>query len=161
MTIVQQMSELFINQTQMDEDAHKKIVDDALLTHPGKDASDFVRRRQRLISAVNGQDCPDCGEPEYTVRDQLTGRTEPRCRCCFNAIMRQSLGHIQYGEKEVCWDCKITYDSIGLITGAVHNTKPLEDETIQTDPLIIRVGIGPLLRAGRVDLTDCVLTILD
>jgi len=111
----------------------------------------------KVVSVSNGEDCPDCGEPTFVVRDGLTGRTGPMCRMCINAIRRQSLQHHQYTD-EICWGCEISLDSLGIITAATHHTKPLEDQ-LQSDGST-RLGIGPLLRDERIDLTDGVLTVL-
>lgn len=70
--------------------------------------------------------CIECGEPEFLILDGQSGRTEPRCRGCFNAIIRQSLQHHQYTD-EICGNCEITYDSIGLISGANHHPRPCDD----------------------------------
>ena len=49
-------------------------------------------------------------------------------------------------------------DSLGIIDGAIHRTKPVDDETDVQGR--VRLGIGPLLRAEKIDLTDGVLTVL-
>jgi len=76
--------------------------------------------------------CEECGEAEFGILDQKTGLTGPRCRQCFNAIMRQSLQHHQY-TAEICYPCEITYDSVGLIGGAIHHVRPYDDEVLKVE----------------------------
>jgi hypothetical protein len=152
--------------------------------------------------------CADCNEPMFMVIDVRDGETVARCRGVINAILRQSLQHHQYTE-EICWDCELTTDSIGLISGCNHHPKPFLDQVVQEEvshfatradvaaalevqiakeahdakeagqafgvdavvpaltlgdkvvdqELLIRPGLQPLIDAGRLDLTDNVLSI--
>tara|TARA_Y100000310_G_scaffold114125_1_gene112632 strand:- start:364 stop:630 length:267 start_codon:yes stop_codon:yes gene_type:complete len=87
------------------------------------------------------------------------------CRCCINAVRRQSLCHTQYGDREICYRCEITYDSLGIINAANHHTWPVEDTeyTRIVDGISVtrtRPGLLALIAAGKIDLTDDVVTIL-
>lgn len=160
--IVTDIQVLIDRQNANDLDAHTTIVDAALVTHPSLQREHFHSTPLKLVSAVNGPDCPECGEPTFTVRDKSSGRTAPRCRMCINTIRRQSLGHRQYSDLEICCSCEITYDSVGIISGCIHQMRPVEDQPFEEDGVVIRIrqGIGPLCRDGCVDVTDNVLTIL-
>ena len=164
--ILTDMQQLFDYQNAMDEQA-QTLVQETLAAHPeragdestdAKPSPDLNHRPVKLMNPNHVGDCEDCGSAAFTVRDSKDGRTYPMCRMCINAIHRQSLQHTQYGDKEICWQCEITVDSLGIISGATHRTKPVEDE-VKADGSV-RQGIGPMLRAGRVDLTDGVLSIL-
>jgi hypothetical protein len=67
--------------------------------------------------------------------------------------MRQSLTHIQYGGKELCYNCEITYDSLGIINGAIHHTWPIED-FIDRDSGETVAGLKTLIADECFDLTD-------
>ena len=156
MTVVRNFGELFDRQAAMDAEA-QTLVAATIAAHPDE-VLDLTNRPLKLMNAQDIGTCPDCGEAQFTVRDQATGRTIPMCRMCISAVRRQSLQHTQYGTEEICWNCEITVDSLGIISGATHHTKPVEDQLLPNGST--RLGIGPLLRAGRIDLTDGVLTII-
>jgi len=154
MTIVRDIQELFDLNDAWDAEADA-LVTATLADHPSVDLSP---RPFKLISPNDSGNCQDCGEAQFLIRDQRSGRTTPICRACINAVRRQSLHHRQYSRLEICWNCKITTDSLGIIDGAIHHMFPLEDQTLADGT--IRRGIGDSLRAGRIDLTNNVLTIL-
>ena len=154
--IVRTIAELKQWQTDMDERMLSTIVAETMTAHP-VGQPDLSPRAFKLIGSNDDGSCEECGDARFTIRDKKTGRTGPVCRMCINAVRRQSLGHWQYGA-EICWECRVTTDSLGLIDGAIHRTKPFEDE-IQLDGSI-RKGVNPLILVGRVDLTDDILTIL-
>ena len=155
MTIIRDIVELKQWQTDWDQAMFDTIVQQTLAAHP-TNPPDLSPRAYKLIGSHDVGTC-ECGDATFTIRDEKTGRTAPACRMCINAVRRQSLGHLQY-TAEICWVCRITTDSLGLIDGAIHRTKPYEDELQQNGT--VRAGIGPLIRAGRIDLTNDVLTIL-
>jgi len=72
--------------------------------------------------------CVDCEEDTYMVSDSDTGKNVELCKGCINVIRRQSLVH--RASSELCLNCEITFDSVGLISGANHVTFPIEDEPI-------------------------------
>ena len=67
--------------------------------------------------------------------------------------MRQSLTHTQYGGKELCYNCEITYDSLGIINGTNHQTWPIED-FIDRDSGETVAGLKTLIADECFDLTD-------
>ncbi len=157
MAIVTDIEELFTRQATMDAEA-QTLRDTVTAAHPGR-ASDYSPRPIRLLNPNDVGTCEECGEPEFTVRDAGSGRTLSMCRMCINAIRRGSLLHTQYGRLEICWVCEITVDSLGIIDGAIHRTKPVDDQTLPGGT--IRHGIMPYLLAGRIDNTDGVLSITE
>lgn len=165
MAVVKDIQELIQRQTDLDTEADELVVT-TLAVHEEHMIPDGVPlvppdlspRPLKLIGSQDDGSCECCGEPKFTIRDGQTGRTGPVCRMCINAVRRQSLHHRQY-TSEICCDCLITTDSLGIITGAIHRTRPFEDATLLDGT--IRPGIGPLLRAGCIDLTDGCVTITD
>ena len=87
-----------------------------------------MRPQASIADRRNVGVCKDgCGEPTFNVTDQESGVTEPRCRPCYNAIIRQSLTHTQYGGIEVCIFCHISKGKVGDIIAANHTTWHIED----------------------------------
>lgn len=152
--IVTGIQDLKVWQTDRDAALIEAMVDAAEAVHPEADLS---LRAIKLVASDNVSICDLCNAPEFMVRDKGTGITGPMCRMCINAIRRQSLTHVQY-TAEICWDCSITTDSVGLISGANHHPFPFNDE-VQSNGSIRR-GLIPYITAGRVDLTNDILTLL-
>lgn len=152
--IVAEIADLKDWQTDRDEVLIGAVVDAAEAAHP---TFNFMLRPLKLLNPVNVSLCGECNGPEFDVRDGGSGITEVVCRDCINAVRRKSLSHIQY-TMEICWDCRITTDSLGIISGAVHHTFPYNDEP-QPDGSI-RKGLIPYIVAGRIDLTNDILTLL-
>lgn len=159
MAHVNSIEELKLWQTNRDASIMEGVVAATIASHSDShhDASDLSPRAMKLIGPGHVGVCTDCDEPTFNIRDQKSGRTAPVCRGCINTVRRQSLGHGQY-TAEICMSCEIITDSLGLISGVIHRTKPYEDET-QPDGAI-RPGIGPLIRAQRIDVTDDILSVL-
>lgn len=152
--IVTEIVDLKDWQTDFDERAIQALVDSVEANHPGVDLS---LRPLKLLNAVNDGLCDECGEAKFLVRDGGRGITSLFCRACLNAVRRQSLTHVQY-TAEICWDCKITKDSLGIISGANHHCFPFEDEILPNGS--VRRGLNPYIAVGRIDLTNDVLTLL-
>ncbi len=152
--IIRSIEDLKDWQTDRDEILVEELVDSAEVLHP---EFNFSPRALKLVAAQHTGSCELCGEAEFTIRDALTGMTSSTCRQCVNAVRRQTLTHVIY-PAEICWDCTITKDSLGLINGAFHHTFPFDDE-LQKDGTIRR-GLNPLILAGRIELVDNVLTLL-
>jgi len=148
MAHVTDIQTLIDRQTAMDAEAGA-LVDEIKLAHPSH--HDLSPRPQKLIDPVDKGVCADCGDPEYAVRDAKTGKTELRCRSCINGIMLQSLGHSQYAGSEICYVCKINYDSLGLVNSVTHRTWPINDSIDPVDDSV-KPGLNQLLLDGRVNL---------
>lgn len=160
MSLVTSLDQLIQIQTSMDDKANILVVE-TLAAHP-LHTPDLSPRPIKLIDASTDKLCDECGDPALTVRDQKTGLTIPECRGCINAIRRQSLHHRQYGGSEICYCCEISYDSVGLISGAIHRTWPVEDVgdiLALSDPHHNRCGLTTLIAAGKIDLSHDVVTI--
>lgn len=172
MAIITTVEELFAINKAMDTEAgtlRDKVSDAHLTSHhdlSGWSDSDTPGPGSRFPhplhtlgpKPVSTGECLECGEPEFRVLDSKSGKTSEWCRGCINAVRRQSIQHHQYTD-EICWNCEITYDSVGLISGVNHHVFPLEDQTLADGST--RRGIGDYLRAGRIDCTDGALTIRD
>ena len=92
----------------------------------------------------------DCESPTFSVRDGKTGLTKPMCRECINVIRMQSVQHRQYTH-DICINCEITYDSIGLVSGSNHQTWPIEDEPPGPTS---RSGLKTLIAANKISVND-------
>mgnify|MGYP005820559849 CR=1 FL=1 len=147
--IVTSVDQLRERQTAMDAQAGALVASTNAAHATPHDLS--LRGIHSPASRVNVGICEDCGDPEFTVTDSRSGITEPKCRMCINAIRRQSLQHTQY-VAEICYNCEITYDSIGLVTGATHTTKPLSDRPNRMGGVIL--GWTSLVAAGWVEIDD-------
>jgi len=151
MTHIQAISELETRQATKDRECDEMI--SACLAAHQDHVPDLAPRPQKIVKVEHEKICEDCGDPEYLVRDQKSGLTLPRCRMSINAIMRQSLTHTQYGGQEICYRCEITYDSLGIINGAIHHTWPIEDFTDQDSGETV-AGLKTLIADECFDLTD-------
>ena len=80
--------------------------------------------------------------------------------------MRQSLHHRQYfiskdvtkwvDTDEICLNCEITRDSLGLINGATHHSvTPIADKTSPDER--IRIGLKSYIAANKLELVDGIL----
>ena len=152
--IITEIQDLKDWQTDRDETLILGYVDAVERVHPGIDLS---LRALKLVGLKDDGVCEFCGAGMLEVRDDSNGTVYLMCRNCINAVRRQSHHHRQY-TAEICVDCHIFTDSLGLIHRNTHRTKPYEDE-VDVDGAV-RKGIGFYIRANRLDLTDDVITIL-
>lgn len=151
--IVRELEELQVWQIDKDERLIGLFIDAADSEHP---LANLAARPLVLTSPINVSICELCGSPEFLIRDGVSGITETMCRVCINAVRRQSHHHGIY-VSAICIECEICYDSVGLIHAANHRTMPFEDTVISSGE--VTAGLNPLIEAGRVDLTDDILTI--
>ena len=146
---------LHLKKWQSDKDDHKLegMIHESLSHHPGVE---LKPRPIKLQGLTNVSVCSECGDAEFSIRDSLSGKTEPWCRGCINTIRQGSLNHRQY-TNEICISCETTTDSLGIITGAIHITMPYENETLSNGRT--RLGLNPLIASGSVDLNHDIITV--
>lgn len=81
------------------------------------------------------------------------------CRCCVNAIVKQSLKHDRDGKK-LCLNCVHTVDSLGIVTGANHFNHNIEDWVQVLDGVSHnRKGLRSLIDDGAIDILDSGLVV--
>ena len=136
--------------------AREKAWDDMCETHcaevKAKHTNSHMDDYYPVVYDINSPEfCDECETPKFPSYDKKNMKRVMACFGCIEALRLQSIEH-ESQDTEICLACEIIYDEYGFISGVMHQSKSIEDET--NDDGTLFKGLKTLISEGKVTRYD-------